>query len=209
MVKMSSPFVLQIKNKPCLVIGGGTIAERKIIHLLKEQASVTVISPTLTENLKQQRNAFTYKETDMKVKDTDREGCDRLDLNWRSFFLVVIATDSFALNEKFATGLTQYVSLINVVDNQQVSSFFFPSVIERGKLKVAVTTSGASPILSKKITRHIAKLLGPEYGEYVDQLAALRRDLQKREINPIRRKELLEASTPFPLPDSQERENKK
>lgn len=196
---MSSPFVLQLKNRKCLVIGGGAIAERKINHLLTEGAAVTVVSPTLTEGLQQQRGAFTYNDAAVTEADIDHESCLRLDVNWKNFFLVVIATDSFSLNEEFATALIQYVSLVNVVDNQELSSFFFPSVVDRGQLKIAITTSGASPILAKKIKEHLSTIIGPEYREYVEQLAIARKNLQEKEPDSSKRRAQLEAITHFPL----------
>jgi len=198
---MGSPFVLQLKNKRCLVIGGGTIAERKINHLLRESASVTVISPTLTEGLQQRAASFIYRDTAMTEVDVDHDQCQRLDVNWRDFFLVVIATDSFALNQRMASSLNRFVSLINVVDNQELSSFFFPSVVDRGLLKVAVTTSGASPILARKIRVHLSNMIGPEYRDYIEQLAIIRNVLQENEPDSTKRRALLEAITHFPVPN--------
>ncbi len=202
---MSSPFVLQLKNRPCLVIGGGTIAERKIKHLEAEGAAVTVISPTLTNDLHLHHGKFTYKKTTLTEADVGQESCPRLDLQWHEFFLVVIATDSFILNQTFALKLSQFVSLVNVVDNQELSSFFFPSVVDRGLLKIAVTTSGASPVLAKKISENIASAIGPEYRKYVEDLAIIRKALQEKEPNPRKRKALLEAITHFPLAHSNQR----
>lgn len=195
---MSSPFVLQLKNRECLVIGGGTIAERKINHLLTEGAAVTVISPTLTEGLRQRVGDFTFKKAAVAEADVGHEGCSRLDVHWGDFFLVVVATNFFPLNQELASNLSRFVSLINVVDNQELSSFFFPSVVDRGLLKIAVTTSGASPILARKIREHLANMIGPEYREYVEYLAEMRNEIQEKEADPKRRKEMLEVITNFP-----------
>jgi precorrin-2 dehydrogenase/sirohydrochlorin ferrochelatase len=202
---MSSPFVLQLKNRRCLVIGGGTIAERKINHLVTEGAAVTVISPELTEGLRQHRKNVDYIETALAESDVNQENCPRLNVQWGDFFLVVIATDSFELNETFALKLCQFVSLINVVDNQELSTFFFPSVVDRGLLKIAVTTSGASPVLAKKISDYISCTIGPEYRKYVEELAIVRKVLQETEPNPTKRKALLEAITHFPFVHSKQR----
>ncbi|WP_280771205.1 precorrin-2 dehydrogenase/sirohydrochlorin ferrochelatase family protein [Salipaludibacillus daqingensis] len=199
---MSSPFVLQLKNRRCLVIGGGTVAERKINHLVTEGAAVTVVSPDLTEGLRQHRENIDYVQTALAESDVNQESCPRLNLQWRDFFLVVIATDSFQLNETFAKKLGQFISLINVVDNQELSTFFFPSVVDRGLLKIAVTTSGASPILAKKIKKHLLHSIGPEYREYVEQLEIIRKLLHENEPNARKRRALLEAITHFPAPHS-------
>ncbi|WP_416147997.1 bifunctional precorrin-2 dehydrogenase/sirohydrochlorin ferrochelatase [Salipaludibacillus sp. HK11] len=198
--RMSSPFVLQLNNKPCLVIGGGKIAERKINHLIAEKAAVTVISPTLTDHLNQQTNDFTYMKTSLVESDLKQETCERLGLTWRSFFLVVVATEVTPLNEMFAKYLNKYVVLINVVDSQVLSSFFFPAVLDRGHLKIAITTSGASPILAKKIKHHLLEMFGPEYRDYTEYLANIRADLHESEPDAKKRKQILEDITEFPAP---------
>ncbi|MCE7791138.1 bifunctional precorrin-2 dehydrogenase/sirohydrochlorin ferrochelatase [Salipaludibacillus sp. CUR1] len=197
---MSTPLVVQLKNRPCAVIGGGKVAQRKIRHLLAQQAAVTVISPDLTDGLKKDAGNFRYYPDSVVEADVLQRTCKRLNLDWSRFFLLVAATDSPSLNETAARHLSQYIPLINVVDNQELSSFFFPSVLARGRLKIAVTTSGASPILASKIRAHLSGTFGPEYGPYVDYLAALRTDLQKREYDPERRKAFLEQETTFPPP---------
>ncbi|WP_096440065.1 precorrin-2 dehydrogenase/sirohydrochlorin ferrochelatase family protein [Alteribacter populi] len=201
---MSSPFILQLYQKPILVVGGGSIAERKIAYLLKEKADVTLISPTLTNGLQSQVNQLKVKRTTLTTGDILEEFCTRLKLNWRSFFLVVVATDSFPINEELSRGLLSYVSLINVVDNPQLSSFYFPAVVDRGALKLSVTTSGKSPILAKKIRNYLSEMFGSEYDSYLEELHYIRSELQKIEPDPIKRKELLEERTRFPIPDSKD-----
>ncbi|WP_096190118.1 precorrin-2 dehydrogenase/sirohydrochlorin ferrochelatase family protein [Evansella halocellulosilytica] len=196
---MSTPFTLQLHRKPVLVVGGGSIAERKIAYLLKEKADVTLISPTLTEKLKSQFSQLHVKKTALTIEDVSKEYCTRLKIDWRSFFLVVVATDSFTTNEALAQKLFSHVSLINIVDNPKLSSFFFPAVVDRGALKISVTTSGKSPILAKKIRNYLSDIFGTEYDSYLEELHLLRTELQKIEPDPIKRKEILEERTKFPI----------
>lgn len=197
---MSSPFILQLYRKPVLVVGGGSIAERKVAYLLKENASVTIISPSLTEGLESQRSQIKVIKTPLSIEDISDEFCHRLNINWRSFLLVVVATDSPSLNEQLSNRLFPYVSLINIVDNPRLSSFYFPAVVDRGSLKISVTTSGKSPILARKIREYLSDTFGNEYDAYLDELHHIRSELKKIEPDPQKRKEMLEERTEFPLP---------
>ncbi|MGJ9382866.1 precorrin-2 dehydrogenase/sirohydrochlorin ferrochelatase family protein [Salipaludibacillus sp. CF4.18] len=197
---MSSPFILQLYRKPVLVVGGGIIAERKVAYLLKEKALVTVISPLITEGLESLRSQIKIIKTSLAVEDISEEYCRRLNINWRSFLLIVMATNSHPLNEQLSNRLFPYVSLINIVDNPQLSSFYFPAVVDRGALKISVTTSGKSPILARKIREYLSDTFGLEYNAYLEELHHIRTELQKIEPDPQKRKEMLEERTEFPLP---------
>lgn len=198
---MSSPLVLQLNQKPVLVVGGGPVAERKVDYLLKQNAKVTLISPTLTDKLQTLDNNISVKQSSLTVEDVSVEFCSRLSVNWRSFFLIVVATDSFRTNEQLSRNLFQFVSLINIVDNPALSSFYFPAVLDRGALKISVSTSGKSPILAKKIRDYLFSTFGPEYDAYLDELYYVRSELLKIEPNPAKRKQMLEERTAFPIPE--------
>ncbi|MCD8500865.1 MAG: bifunctional precorrin-2 dehydrogenase/sirohydrochlorin ferrochelatase [Bacillaceae bacterium] len=162
---MTTPLMIKLENKQCVVVGGGKVATRKVRFLLGEKAAVTVISHTLSEELQLIQRQFNYidkriDQRELLVQQEIPTPC----------FLAVIATDNRELNHSLANELKKSVPLINVVDNQPVSNFFFPAYIKRGLLKIAVSTSGASPILARKIKRHLEDQFGNNYVSYLEQL---------------------------------------
>lgn len=199
---MGAPFVLKLKNKSCLVIGGGKIAERKISYLISEGAQVTVISPELTPGLRHKAGTFSFISGKVGEHDVTEETAGRFNINWRTFFLVVAATGCKSVNRLIGSRLAQFIPLINVVDDQELCTFFFPAVLERGLLKIAVSTSGASPHLAKKIKERLAVEFGPEYEHYVNDLARFRQQLQNDEPDMEQRKKQLKNRALFPVPDS-------
>ncbi|MBM7096969.1 bifunctional precorrin-2 dehydrogenase/sirohydrochlorin ferrochelatase [Bacillus sp. H-16] len=196
---MGSPLVLKLNQKPVLVIGGGSVAERKTACLVKGGAGVTLISPAITKGLESQLDQFCFYNRALTIEDVAQEYCSRLEINWRSFFMVVVATNSPVLNEKLSGALQSYISLINVVDNLALSTFYFPAVVDRGALKLSVTTSGKSPVLAKKIRGCLEDMFGMEYDAYLEELHYIRSELKKIEADPVIRKRMLEERTQFPL----------
>ncbi|UTR11061.1 bifunctional precorrin-2 dehydrogenase/sirohydrochlorin ferrochelatase [Evansella sp. LMS18] len=163
---MTTPLMIKLDGRQCLVIGGGRIAARKVRFLLGEGAVVTVISKGLAKELEEYRPQFHYVE---KAYSSEDIGSVAGDLP-AGCFLAVIATNEKELNEGISEELRHHVPLINIVDNQEQSNFYFPAYIKRGLLKIAVSTSGASPILAKKIKNQLETEFGPEYEDYMEYL---------------------------------------
>ena len=158
------PAYLDLRDRPCLVIGGGAVAERKALSLLEAGAEVTVVSPVLTPKL---------KELSVSGKITHRQkNFDEQDLSGE--FLAIAATDSSEVNIQAAHACKKRHMLVNVAAPPEESTFIVPSVLERGELLIAVSTSGASPALSQKIRRELEHRYGPEYELFLGKLSALR-----------------------------------
>ncbi|MBB5174036.1 precorrin-2 dehydrogenase/sirohydrochlorin ferrochelatase family protein [Texcoconibacillus texcoconensis] len=197
---MTAPLMIQLAGKRCVVIGGGRIAARKIRFLLEEGADVTVISRECSKDLQPLRQQCHFLQKDLTkdhvhtIKSLLPDAC----------FLAVVATNNRELNDHLSDTLTQHIPLINVVDNQEQSNFFFPAYIKQGLLKIAISTSGASPILAKKIKRHLQQEFGPEYKNYVKNLQDERTWAQKTFRTEEERKAYLEKITPFPLASEHE-----
>ncbi len=155
------PIFLNLKSKKCIVIGGGKVAERKVISLLKSGADITLISPELTKRLKKESSGKKIKYISRRYKKGDLKNA----------FLVIAATDSIETNKKVSEDAPR---LINVVDVPSLCNFIVPSVVKRGPLMIAISTSGVSPSMSKAIRKELEKLYGTEFGEYLKSLRKIR-----------------------------------
>jgi precorrin-2 dehydrogenase / sirohydrochlorin ferrochelatase len=155
------PVFLNIQSKKAVIIGGGAVAERKTGTLLKAGARVTVISPELTEKL---RNLERHKI----IKHISR-GYRKNDI--KDAFLVVAATDSLNINTRVSRDAR---GLVNVVDVPSLCNFIVPSVITRGLLTIAISTSGVSPALAKTIRKELEKQYGAEITMYLKFLNVIR-----------------------------------
>lgn len=169
------PVFLNLKNKKTIVIGGGKVAERKTRTLLKADASVKIISPSLTHDLKilSRSGKLTHTKRNYRKKDT------------KEAFLVIAATSSPGTNTEIARD-TKF--LVNVVDTPSEGNFIAPSIVRRGRLTIAIATEGASPAISKAIRKEIEQLYGRDFALYLRFAESVRgkamskiTDLRKRE----------------------------
>lgn len=159
---------LKIKGRCTVVIGGGQIAERKVAALLDAGASVTVISKNFSPGL-----LGMAARTEIQL--LHREYL-KGDLN--QAFLAVAATDSREVNETVAEEARESRVLINVVDEPDLCDFYVPAVVKRGDLQIAITSGGASPLLSKSIRIDLERQYGPAYDKLVEMLGQLRIQLK-------------------------------
>ncbi len=158
------PVYLDLRGRSCLIIGGGAVAERKALALLEAGADVTIISPILSSKL--QDLSATGKIAHRQKKFDEKDLSDE--------FLVIAAASSPEVNIRAARACKKRQVLVNVAVPPEESTFIVPSVVERGDLLIAVSTSGISPGLSKKIRRELETLYGPEYKLFLEKLAAIR-----------------------------------
>ncbi len=161
------PVFFDVGGKPCLVVGGGEVAERKVRALLEAGADVTVVSPTLGEEL---------------AAIAHRGEIHHLARRWRrgemaGFALVYAATDDALLHREIAAEAGELGVPINVADTPELCSFIAPAVIRRGDLQIAISTGGASPALAARIRRELEPRLGPEYARLLQVMRAARRRL--------------------------------
>ena len=135
------PIFMQVESRPCLVVGGGSIASRKIDLLLRAGANVTVVSPDLCvelQSLKDKNNiehiARTFESQDVKNK-----------------ILLIAATDDNAVNQKVAAVAAAENILVNVVDTPELCTFTFGSIVDRSPITIAVSSGGTSPVLARAL----------------------------------------------------------
>lgn len=158
------PIQLNLKGKQALIIGGGKVAQRKLTGLLDAGAQITIVSPEITDTIREycQSGKVIWKQKSFTGDDLENK------------FLVIAATNDPGTNK----AIKRYVSpnqLLLMVDDPEESDFILPSVMNRGRLTLTVSTSGASPTLTKKIKQDLAQQYGPEYQEYVDFLYECRK----------------------------------
>jgi precorrin-2 dehydrogenase len=166
------PAFLNIRGKKCVVVGGGAVALRKVRMLLECGAHVTVISPTLLQDLAQlfKKQSITVIRRNYKPGDL------------KEAVLVVAATNGKEINRRVAAEAVRRRALVNVVDDPEPSDFVVPSTFRRGDLTVAVSTAGKSPALAKKIRKELEQSLGKEYTELVPLVEETRLSLKQQGI---------------------------
>jgi precorrin-2 dehydrogenase/sirohydrochlorin ferrochelatase len=167
------PVFLKLDGRPCVVIGGGVVAERKVEGLLQVGAAVTVISPNLTERLR-------FWVTDRQVSHLARE-YQSGDLAGHE--LVFVATDNHEVNKAvFGEALERGV-WVNAADDPSHCDFVLPSVLRRGELVVAVATGGSSPALSQAIRKELDAYFTEDYVALSEIVAEVRRELRERSFH--------------------------
>lgn len=166
------PIFLDIKDKPCVVIGGGTVAERKAISLVDAGARVTVISPDATPVLGEMAMAGRVVIKNRTYQDGDLDGA----------FMAYAATDDDGINGLVAEEARRRRVLLNVADTPALCDFIVPSVVERGRLSIAISTSGASPAFTMRLRKELDKMYGEEYAVFLDIMAAIRQKLLTRGV---------------------------
>jgi precorrin-2 dehydrogenase/sirohydrochlorin ferrochelatase len=174
---------LKLEGKRCLVVGAGKVGEPKIGGLIDTGARLHVVA----------------LEATAAVHDWARAG--KITLELRAFatedldetFLAVVATASSALNESIYRDAQRRGVLCNVVDVPEYCDFYYPAVVRRGDLQIAVSTSGQSPSLAQKIRQQLERQFGPAYAQWVAELGATRRLVLASNLDPQRKRELLQS----------------
>jgi len=175
------PMFMKLNDRSCLVVGAGNIGEQKIAGLLETGARIRVIAIEATAT----------------VREWAREGKIELELRpYRSsdledVFLTVVATSSRTLNERIYGEAQARRLLCNVVDVPDLCDFFYPSIVRRGDLQIAVSTAGQSPSLAQKIRQQLEKQFGPAYAAWVAQLGETRRLILASDLDREQKLELL------------------
>ncbi len=163
------PVVLELADRPVLVIGGGAVAERKAEGLLAAGARVTVVSPTLTGRLA----AWAHGGQVRWMKASYRRG------DLAGYALVFVATDDGEVNAEVAGEARARGIWVNAADDPGRSDFILPAVLRRGPLTVAVSTSGRCPALSRMIREQLEEYFVDEFTTLAHKASAARRDLRE------------------------------
>jgi len=172
---------LKLSARPCLVVGAGTIAESKIASLLEAGGRVRVVAPEATPQVRSWAQANTIEWHQRPFHADDLKG----------MFLVVAATSSTELHERIFKVATQRGVLCNVVDVPPLCDFYYPAVVQRGALQIAISTAGQSPALAQRLRKQLEEQFGLEYEEWLAQLGEVRDQLQSAKLDAEERKRLL------------------
>ena len=175
------PMFLKLSNRPCLVVGAGTVAESKIASLLEAGGRVRVVAPEATPQVRSWAQTKGIEWHQRPFQPDDLEG----------MFLVVAVTSSKELHERIFEEATRRGVLCNVVDVPSLCDFYYPSLVQRGVLQIAISTAGQSPALAQRLRKELEDQFGPEYEEWVAQLGQARDKLFSTKLEPEERKRLL------------------
>jgi len=165
------PMMMDVKGRECLVVGGGDVAARKVEMLVSCGAKVRVVAPEIDaslENLKQEG----------KVRHIDCEYEKEL---MENVVLAIAATDNEKVNRAVYDDACERGIPVNVVDVPPLCTFIVPSIVEQGDLLLAISTSGKSPAMAKRIRKELEKSFGPEYAQMLSLMGEVRRIFMERE----------------------------
>ena len=190
------PVTLKLAGKFCTVVGGGSVAVRKVKSLLEQGAEVTVISPVLDEELIAIQEQFVWRNS--MYSDGMLKGS----------FLVIAATDSRDVNHAVYEWCEEHQVLVNVVDSLQESSFTVNAMVQRGDFMLAVSTSGISPAVSKKVREDLELQYGPEYGTMLEILEEAREEALRMIGDASKRRRFLQSVASMELPELLKQETK-
>lgn len=172
------PIFLKLTGRRSVVIGAGHLAESKIESLLIAEADVTVIAPEVSDRLSDLAAAGEVTLHRRPYQNGDLAGA----------FLTVAATNDPAVNRAVFSEATAAGVLCNAVDDPPFCDFYFPSVVRRGDLQVAISTAGKSPALAQQLRKDLNEQLPLDLGQWLDDLGDLRREVVAAEpLNESRR----------------------
>jgi precorrin-2 dehydrogenase/sirohydrochlorin ferrochelatase len=173
---------LDIQDKNCLVVGGGGVGSRKVQTLLKCGAIVTVVSPEISDRLRVLAESERLTLKPRPYRSEDIEG----------MFLVIGASDDETLNRQISSDAERRNTLCNIADRPEKCNFILPSIVRRDDLVITISTSGRSPALAKKLRKKLERQFGPEYGEFLKLMGAIRSKLLSQAHEPEAHKPLFE-----------------
>ena len=176
------PVSLDIKNRKCLVVGGGGVGTRKVMTLIDCDAKVTVVSPDVRGKLLELADRGLIILEKRPYRETDLEG----------MFLVIGTTDDEELNRQISMDAEKLNMLCNIADRPEVCNFILPSIVNRGDLTISISTSGKSPALAKRLRIELEEQFGNEYAEFLRLMGAIRKKLLSQKHEPEAHKHLFE-----------------
>lgn len=170
---------MKIKHRPCVVIGGGEVALRKVRMLLRVDAAITLVAPDLCDELDALVQAKKIRYIDAVFRAEHLAGA----------CLVVAATDDEATNVAVSVAAQQHNIPVNVVDSPELCTFTMPSIVDRSPIVIAISSGGVAPVLARLIRSKIETMVPSSYGrlaalagEFRDRVKQRFSDLQERRI---------------------------
>lgn len=166
------PVFLDLAGKPVVVIGGGKIAHQKMENLLKAGAQVTVVSPDLSEEMTDLAAEAHFRHVKRDYEPGDLEG----------YILAFVATDDRSVNATVAREGKERGVWVNAVDDPPYCDFIMPGIAQRGDLIVAISTSGRSPAMARKLREELQEFLTEDYALMLELAAETRAELREKDV---------------------------
>lgn len=163
------PAFLNIEDRPCVVIGGGAVAEQKVKLLLRSKATIKVISPDFTPGLQELGEKGKIDLVQRRYQHGDLFGQ----------FIATAATNNNSVNEAIFREANERGIPVNVVDVTRLCSFIVPAVVRRGNITFAISTGGKSPAMARKVREDLERFFPEEYGKLLELVAEVREDFKK------------------------------
>lgn len=163
------PIFLTLKDRPCIVIGGGAVASRKVNKLIEAGAKVTVISPEFTTALEEKGASNIISLQRRTFQPEDVADC----------YVVFAATDNAEVNANIAQLADKQNTPVNVADNPKLCSFIVPSILDRSPVTVAVSTGGASPVLARQLRMKLETMIPSACGRLAKMTEEYRGKVKK------------------------------
>lgn len=175
------PMFMKLKGKRCLVVGAGKVGEPKVGGLIDTGASIQVVATAASDAVREWADAGKIELALREFAVNDLE----------AKFLAVVATASKHLNELAYREAQRRGVLCNVVDVPEYCDFYYPAVVQRGALQIAISTAGKSPSLAQQLRQQLEQQFGEGYAAWVDQLGATRQLILASDLDQERKSELL------------------
>lgn len=172
------PLFIKLNKRHCLVVGAGEVATRKIALLAKTGAIITVIAEHISPAVNAMKTQHSLIIKEKSFAKTDAMG----------FQLIVSATNDSATNILVADAATQFNIAVNVVDNPDLCSFIFPSIIHRSPIMIAISSGGASPVLARLLRAKIESLIPPAFGQLANLAQKFRDRVKQHILAPTQRR---------------------
>lgn len=163
------PVYIQLGAQPCVVIGGGKVAEGKVDGLLAAGGRVTVIAPEITPHLQHLADRGEIDHRAREYRAGDLTGA----------FIVICATDQPAINHQVWQQASADGQLVNVVDDTPHCNFIAPAILRQGDLTIAISTGGKAPALAVRLKERFQREIGPEYERFLELAGELREQLAR------------------------------
>ena len=182
-MKSLFPMFVKLDGRQVLVVGAGQVGEPKIRGLLSTGARIRVVAHNSSVAVREwaRNGEIVLEERSFVLSDLD------------NVFLVVVATSSRDLNEFIFGEARARGILCNVVDVPGRCDFYYPAVVQRGDLQIAISTSGQSPSLAQRIRQQLERQFGPGYAHWVAELGETRRKVLASDLDPERKRFLLQS----------------
>ena len=183
--KMTSlfPMFVKLDGRPVLVVGAGAVGEQKIRGLLPTGARIRVVARAASSAVREWAGEQKITIAERAFSKSDLDG----------IFFVVVATSSPKLNRRIFREAQRRGILCNVVDVPEQCDFYYPAVVQRGDLQIAISTSGQSPSLAQQLRLRLENQFGPGYARWVAELGETRRRVLASDLDAQQKRELLQS----------------